>query len=138
LEQKIVGIYNVTGPATPLSMKGMVEDVRTGTASQVDCVWIDKDFLDSHGVKDGQFPLYAPPTGDTAGFNRCNCSRALARGLTFRPLTETARATLDWYRSLPPNLQAAVAPQFVKRPNEDPWLETEKHLLESWNLRARK
>src|SRR5580658_3335758 len=36
LEQKIVGVYNVTGPAKPLSMKGMVEGVRTGTAAQVE------------------------------------------------------------------------------------------------------
>ena len=95
LEQSILGIYNVTGPAKPLSMKGMVEGVRTGTASHVDFVWIDNHFLDSHGAQDGQFPLYAPPKGDTAGFHRCNCSRALARGLLFRPLPETARAILE-------------------------------------------
>src|SRR5580700_4062387 len=35
LEQNIVGIYNVTGPAQPLPMKAMVEDVRTGTDSKV-------------------------------------------------------------------------------------------------------
>jgi 2'-hydroxyisoflavone reductase len=132
LEQTIFGIYNVTGPAKPLSMKAMVKAVRKGTSSQVEFVWIDNHFLQAHGVQDGQFPLYEPPTGDTAGFHRCNCSRALARGLLFRPLPETAKACLDWYRSLPPATQAAVAPQFASRPNQEPWLETEKHLLQSW------
>jgi 2'-hydroxyisoflavone reductase len=137
LEENIVGVYNVTGPAKPLSMKQMVEDVRTGTASQVEFVWIDNHFLDSHGVQDGQFPLYAPPDGATAGLNRCNCSRALAQGLVFRPLPETARACLDWYRSLPETLQSAVAPQFAKHPNQELWLETEKHWLTSWSQRGK-
>jgi 2'-hydroxyisoflavone reductase len=138
LEQSILGIYNVTGPATPLSMEAMVKSVRTGTHSQVEFVWIDNNYLESHGIDGSQFPLYAAPKGDTAGFHRCNCSRALAQGLKFRPLSETAGECLDWYRSLPVALQGAVAPQFAKRPDQAPWLETEKHLLESWNQRANK
>jgi len=138
LEQTMVGTYNVTGPAQPLSMKGMVESVRTGTASQVEFVWIGRQFLEAHGVEEGRFPLYVPPTGESAGLHRCNISRALARGLTFRPLSETAKGCLDWYRSLPPALQAAVAPQFAQRPNQEPWLEAEKHALESWNQSAKK
>ena len=137
LEQNILGVYNVTGPSKPLSMKEMVEGVRTGAAAQVEFVWIDNHFLEVHGAPDGQFPLYAPPEGANAGLHRCNCSRALARGLIFRPLPETARACLEWYRSLPAATQAAVAPQFAKRPNQELWLETEKHLLESWNLRGK-
>jgi 2'-hydroxyisoflavone reductase len=128
LEQTVLGVYNVTGPAQSLSMKSMVESVRSGTSSKVEFVWIANDFLDAHGVPDGQFPLYAPPSGRTAGLHRCNFSRALARGLTFRPLADTAKASLDWYHSLPVATQAAVAPQFAKRPGQEPWLETEKHL----------
>lgn len=136
LEKSILGIYNVTGPAKPLTMEGMVEGVRTGTASSVEFVWIDYDFLEGQGVQEGQFPLYAPPAGDSAGLHRCSCSRALAQGLTFRPLPETARDCLEWYRSLPAATQAAIAPQFASKP--EPWLRTEKHLIESWNKRAGK
>ena len=138
LEQSIVGVYNVTGPAKSLSMQAMVEGVRTGTASQVEFVWINNDFLDAHGVQDGQFPLYAPPSGPSAGLHRCNISRALERGLVFRPVPETAGATLEWYRSLPAATQASVAPQFAKRPNQELWLDTEKKLLEAWTQRANK
>src|SRR5439155_22435698 len=99
--------------------------------------WIDNDFLTYQGVKD-QFPLYAPPTGDTAGFHRCNISRALGKGLKFRPISETAKATLDWYKSLPSPLQVRVAPQFAKGPKEESWSDTEKHVLESWSKRATK
>jgi 2'-hydroxyisoflavone reductase len=138
LEQNIVGVYNVTGPAKPLSMKGMVEAVRDGVTTAVDFVWIANDFLDAHGIQDGQFPLYNPPTGPSAGLHRCNISRALARGLTFRPLSVTAKDSLDWYHSLPAGTQAAVVPQLARQPGHEPWLRTEKQLLEFWHQRARK
>jgi 2'-hydroxyisoflavone reductase len=119
-------------------MKGMVESVRTGTASQVEFAWIDRDFLETHGVEEGRFPLYASPMGSSAGLHRCNFSRALARGLVFRPLSETAKESLEWYRSLPAATQTAIAPQLATRPNQEPWLAVEKHALESWNQRANK
>ena len=132
IENRIVGIYNVTGPARELSMRGMVEGVRDGVGSPVSFVWVDNGFIEAHSVSPGQFPLYVPPVGESAGFHRRSIARALARGLKFRPLPATAKATLDWYQSLPANIQAGVAPQFAKRSNEEPWLETEKHLLEAW------
>lgn len=138
LEQSVVGVYNVTGPAKPLSMEGMVKGVRTGTDSKVEFVWVDNDFLESRGAGDGRFPLYSPPAGEAAGLHRCNCARALAKGLTFRSVPETARACLEWYQSLPPGAQQGVAPQFAKVANKEPWLETERHLIEAWNQRAAK
>jgi 2'-hydroxyisoflavone reductase len=137
IEDKVVGVYNATGPEKELSMKSFVEGVRKGVASDVSFTWVANDFLDTKGIHD-QFPLYAPPTGDTAGFHRANISRALAKGLKFRPVSETAKATLDWYKSLPAEIQPRVAPQFAQRPNEDAWLATEKRLLESWGERDKK
>jgi 2'-hydroxyisoflavone reductase len=132
IESQIAGIYNVTGPEKELSMRGMVEGIRKGVGSPVSFVWVDNSFLEAHGISQGRFPLYVPPTGDSAGFHRRSFARALARGLKFRPLSATAKATLEWYQSLLPNIQAGVAPQFAKRPNEEAWLDTEKHLLEAW------
>ena len=114
-------------------MKAMLEEIRKGIGSSVTCTWIANEFLKAQGVSEDQFPLYAAPTGETAGFHRCNISRALAKGLKFRPVSSTAKATMDWYQSLSPSLQAAVAPQFATRSNDKPWLETEKHLLENWD-----
>ncbi len=130
IEKNTVGVYNVTGPAKELAMRGMVEGVRKGVGSNVSFIWVDNRFLESHSVSLDRFPLYVPPIGDSAGFHRRSIARALARGLKFRPLPATAKATLDWYRSLPPDLQAGVAPQFAKRPNQESWLDLERHLLE--------
>ncbi len=117
-------------------MKGMLEGIRKGTGADVSFSWVDYQFLVDQGVKEGQFPLYAPPTGETAGFHRCNIKRALAKGLKFRPVHQTAKDTLEWYKSLPADIQARVAPQFAKRSNEEDWLSREKSLLQLWKERA--
>lgn len=137
LEFNIVGVFNVTGPARELSMRAMLKGVRQGTKSKVALVWLDNAFLKAQGVGDEQFPLYAPPVGETAGFHRASIARALAHGLKFQPVADTAAATLAWYKSLPPELQARMAPQFAKQPNETPWLETEQRLLAAWRKRRR-
>jgi 2'-hydroxyisoflavone reductase len=138
IEASIVGIYNATGPERPLTMKAMVEGVRDGVKSQVSFNWVDYKFLQSEGVQEGQFPLYEPPEGESAGAHRCNIKRALAKGLKFRLVSDTAAATLAWYKSLPDELQSRVAPQFAMKTDETPWLEREKGLLEAWRKRAEK
>jgi 2'-hydroxyisoflavone reductase len=137
IENNVVGVYNATGPEKELSMKSFVEGVRKGAGSEVSFTWVANDFLESKGIRD-QFPLYAPPTGETAGFHRASISRATAKGLKFRPVSDTAKATLDWYKALPAEFQPRVAPQFAQRPNEEAWLAVEKRLLVSWNERDKK
>jgi 2'-hydroxyisoflavone reductase len=138
IEQRTFGVFNATGPEKELSMSAMLEGIRKGVGSDVSITWLANEFLAEQKISEGQFPLYSPPTGDTAGFHRCNISRALAKGLTFRPVTDTAKATFDWYKSLPPDIQARVAPQFATQPNEESWLEVEKRLLQSWRTRDSK
>lgn len=136
IEGKILGVYNATGPAKPLTMKAMVEGMRDGAKSQVSFAWIDYKFLQSQGLQEGQFPLYEPPEGESAGAHQCNIKRALTKGLKFRPVSDTAAATLAWYKSLPEDLQGRVAPQFATKPGDTPWLEKEKELLEKWQKRT--
>jgi 2'-hydroxyisoflavone reductase len=138
IEANIVGVYNATGPAKPLTMKGMLKGIREGVKSQVSFTWLDYKFLQSQGVGEGQFPLYEPPEGESAGAHRCDIKRALAKGLRFRSVSDTAAATLAWYKSLAEELQSRVAPQFATKPGETPWLEKEKGLLDAWRKRAGK
>ena len=136
IENNVVGVYNATGPAKELSMKVMLEGIRAAISSRVAFEWVDFEFLEKEKVSvEKHFPLYATPVGDTAGFHRCNISRALSQGLKFRPVSETAKATLDWYKSLPAELQTKIAPQFATKENEESWLDTEKHVLAKWRAR---
>ncbi len=137
IEQKIVGVYNATGPQPPLSMQAMLEGIRNGVGAEVSFTWLPNAFLKEHKIE-GRFPLYEPPTGETAGFHRCNVSRALAKGLKFRSISATGKATLDWYHSFPAGLQEKIAPQFAGTPGQEPWLDVEKRLLQQWQESSRR
>ena len=54
-------------------------------------------------------PVWLPPVGPTAGFMRRSNARAVAAGLTFRPLAVTAKETLDWHKTRPAAEQQALA-----------------------------
>lgn len=131
IEQNQVGVFNATGPDRELSMKGMLEGIRQGVGATAEFHWISLEQLEAHKVSLGRFPLYAPPTGDTAGFHRCSIARALKAGLKFRPVADTAKVTLEWYKSLPAELQARMAPQLAAKAGEESWINLEKKVLKA-------
>jgi 2'-hydroxyisoflavone reductase len=53
-------------------------------------------------------PAWMPPVGATAGFCQRNTAKALAKGLTFRPLGVTAKDTLDWHKTRTPEERKAM------------------------------
>jgi len=90
--ERTSGIFNATGPAEPLTLGETLE--RIGGAGRL--VWVDDQTLLDAGVGPWmELPLWLP--GDEyAGLLQADVSRAIAAGLTFRPLEETARDTLAW------------------------------------------
>jgi 2'-hydroxyisoflavone reductase len=66
------------------------------------------------------------PSDEMKGFSTYDCSKAFAAGLSFRPLAETARDTLDWYYTIPEEQQQM-------RTGIDP--EKEARVLEAWHAR---
>ena len=46
---------------------------------------------------------------ETAGFSRRSNKKAIAAGLTFRPLAQTALDTLGWFKAQTPERQAKLA-----------------------------
>src|SRR5205809_152314 len=74
--------------------------------SNVNFTWVSEEFLTQHKVEAwSDMPVW---TGKESGMNRTNISRALAKGLTFRPLGDTARDTLTWFKSLPQDRQSKL------------------------------
>lgn len=53
-------------------------------------------------------PVWVPPRGEEGGLGRTRIKKALAAGITFRPLAETARDTLAWFRTLPAERQKTL------------------------------
>src|SRR6059036_3328754 len=98
------GIYNATGPATPIGIGGMLDGIKTALKSNAKFTWVSEEFLTEQKVQPwSDLPVW---TGKDDAVARTNISRALSKGLTFRPLDVTARDTLAWFKSLPQERQS--------------------------------
>lgn len=108
-EARHLGVYNATGPARPLTMRGMLEGIERAIYAKPRVTWVPATFLDAQKVSAwSDMPVWVPGSGDTAGFHRRSIRRALAAGLTYRPLGATAADTLAWFRTQPPGRQAKL------------------------------
>jgi len=86
------GPLNATGPATRLTMLGALERMD----GDFTLYWVDDRTVLDAGIEPWmELPLWIPGP-EWAGLLTVDISRALAAGLTFRPLEETARDTLAW------------------------------------------
>jgi len=109
-EQGATGIYNATGPSSPLGLGEMLNGIKTALNSKATFTWANADFLEKQKIAPwSDMPVWVPPRGEDAGAARISIKRALAKGLTFRPLAETARDTLQWFKSQPAERQAKLA-----------------------------
>ena len=99
-ERRLTGPYNVTGPERPLPLGRLLDEARALSGSDARFTWVDGDFLVEQGVAPFiEMPLWVPAAD--AGFNNFAIGRALAAGLTFRPVDETIRDTLAWLATRP-------------------------------------
>ncbi len=110
LEDDISGVFNTVGPASPLTWAEFLYGIRAVTASEAKFTWVPADFLAEIGVMPWtDLPIWWPPRDDYKtpapfepggkGFAQIDGRRAIAAGLTFRPLAETARDIIDEWKS---------------------------------------
>ncbi len=128
VEDEASGTFLATGPEAPLTMAEMLYGIRAITSSLVSFTWVDSPFLQEQEVGGWmEMPCWVHPTEEMKGFSAYDCSKAFAAGLKFRPLADTAKATLEWYKSLPEEQQAM-------RTGIDP--EKERRVLAAWHSRT--
>jgi 2'-hydroxyisoflavone reductase len=127
-EQGATGIYNATGPEKPRPVGEMLNTIRDAVGSNATFTWVPADFLAEHNVRGwSDLPVWVPPRPENAGFSRVSVDRALAKGLTFRPLATTAKDTLDWYRAQSAEDQARLGGPLTP--------EREKEVLAAWHAK---
>jgi 2'-hydroxyisoflavone reductase len=92
LELDAGGLFNATGLSLPFGE--LLETCRTVTESDARFVYVPGETLVAEGVGEWmELPLWIADPAYVA-MQRADVSRAVAAGLTFRPLAETVRATL--------------------------------------------
>jgi len=108
-EQDTTGTFNATGPKEKLGVGGMLDGIKKATKSNAQFTWVNADFLAEQKVQPwSDMPVWIPPRGEEAGFASISIQKALDKGLTFRPLTDTAQATLAWFKKQPVERQAKL------------------------------
>jgi 2'-hydroxyisoflavone reductase len=124
-EKRQTGTYNATGAEDGLTMGRLLEECRTVSDSDARFTWASEEFLLEQKVGPwGEMPLWIPE--ERNGIFLVNNDRAIATGLTFRPLSDTVKDTLSWDATRSPDLEwkAGLKP------------ERERELIKSLNRAA--
>ncbi len=128
LEDGTTGVFNATGPNHPTTVAELLYGCKAVSGGDASFTWVDADFLETHNVHGwSDLPVWIPPRAGYEGFHRVNIQKAIAAGLTSRPLAETVRDTLAWYHAWP-----------AEKPF--PWrggmkAEREREVLDAWHAR---
>jgi 2'-hydroxyisoflavone reductase len=103
---------------------------RDGRPASLTLTWVPAAFLEAQKVSAwGDLPAWIPASSEEAGLARVVITRALAAGLAFRPLAETARDTLAWWKGLPAERR--------QKPRAGLSAEREVEVLASWKASQR-
>jgi 2'-hydroxyisoflavone reductase len=127
-EARLSGAFNATGPDYRLTFGRFLEACRAATGVDARFVWVEEKFLLEAGLQPWvELPLWLDSSDDSNRyFQEVGVGKAVAAGLTFRPLAETVRDTLAWDLTRPTD---AVRRAGLARHRE-------REVLAAWQARA--
>jgi 2'-hydroxyisoflavone reductase len=127
LEDGKGGIYNAAGPRNAMTFREFLPQAQAALGTRATFTWIDDyAFLSAHGIEES-IP-WAMLKGNDYGMMSVKNDKAVAAGLTFRPLATTVRDTLAWWPTVPEARRNA--PKFEITP------EKEAKALADWHARG--
>ncbi len=128
-ENGTTGTFNACGPEKALTWGRVIEACQRATFTQSTLQWIPATFVTQ---QDGlEFPIWAPAEGETRGFHTWNNAKAIKAGLRFRPVEETVKDTLAWFKT-----QETL--EKGRNKLAGPSLDAEAKLLAAWKAAAKK
>lgn len=130
-ENRTYGVFNAVGPQGGQPFREFAERIRKGVGGDATFTWVDADFLRANGANPygRELPVFQVMRGRSAGFARFDVSPEIKAGMKFRPMEDTARDTLAWWKTLPAERQAAPKTGFTP--------EREQALLTAWKARQK-
>lgn len=127
LENRRSGVLNGVGPERPMTAREFYVAAAAAIKADVKLTYVDDyDFLRAHKIEES-IP-WAMLGGNLDGMMSIRNARAVAAGLTFRPLADTVRDTLAWWPTVPEARRAK--PRFTITP------EIEAAALAAWHARG--
>ncbi len=116
--------YNATGPDYCLTLEQLLKECVVSCGSDAKLVWVDDQFLLDASATTTELPIWRHDPR-SYGLASVNCGKALASGLTFRPLAVTIQDTLAW-----DNDRAENRKPLGIRPDR------ESQLLQAWHYQS--
>ena len=130
VENGTTGTFNAAGPASPLTMAEQLYGIRGAFDGNRDVrfTWVPADFLSAQKVTAwGDMPTWVPKSDPDYAGEQADNRRAIAAGLTFRPLAVSAVDALEWFNKAPADAQARM----LKGAGID--AERERAVLAAWH-----
>jgi 2'-hydroxyisoflavone reductase len=128
VEKEAGGIFNIAGPASPLTQEEFLHGLRFCSGEEIRWTWVDDyDFL-----KEQSLYFTVPWTlldGQDLGYTSINVDKALANGLKLRPLAQTHFDTREWWYSDAVSDERRTNPGFPLTPQR------EAEILAAWKAR---
>jgi len=95
-ESRSAGVYNATGPDSPLTFKTVLEACNEAGGNKANLIEASEEFLLENEVAPWQdIPLWLPD--ELISMHSVNVSKVINDGMTYRPIADTIRDTLAWY-----------------------------------------
>lgn len=107
IEQENSGIYNGVGLEEPIPIGDLVGAVHAETASMATPTYVPAAFLAAQGVGPALYMPWVDPDGPFRAYTRMPNARALATGLTYRPLADTTRVMVEEYGTMDPEARSS-------------------------------
>ena len=124
-EAGTTGTFNACGPDFALSTDAMVHGCHAVTGGPITFTHVTPEFIEANEVA---LPIWVPREGSPySGYGAVSNARAIAAGLTFRPLATTVADLLAWYRALPAERQSEVRAGLSR--------DKEAEMLKAWHAR---
>ncbi|WP_055489709.1 NAD-dependent epimerase/dehydratase family protein [Streptomyces sp. TP-A0356] len=113
VERELSGAYNLIGPRGHATMGGLLDACLEVTGGPAELRWTAPEVVLDAGIRPWtQLPVWVPPGSDMHdALHGADVSRALATGLSCRPVAETVADTWAWLREI-----GWSAPQRPDRP----------------------
>lgn len=105
------GIFNAVAPYPPTTFAEMLAACAEALRSKAEPIWVNQQFLLDRKVQPWSgLPIWIPTRGEDLLMMWTSNERAVAAGLSFRPLKDTIVDTVDWVRSTPDYPMGATLP----------------------------
>src|SRR5258705_9501999 len=154
VEDGTAGTFNAIGPKGRGRWGDVIQACADASKGAANITWVPTEWLEKNGMGgEDAFPIWAPPTGASAGAHLWKNERAIQAGLKFRAASDTVKGILEWWpnelearaRITKEQTDAAVAKKQDPPKLPDPTLlrvgpkpEAEAELLAKWKAESAK